>query len=283
MQNNNKQWTIIDIISWASLHFQEKGISNGRLEIEWFLCDVLACKRIDLYLRFEEILENDCLLKIKQLIKKRLLGEPFQHIINKGTFYGRDFFVNSDVLIPRPETELIITRLKKKKKFCSLLEIGTGSGCIAITCFLEGLCHNITATDVSKKALKIATKNARSYGAELIKFKLHDFLNQKINNRFDVVVSNPPYIEIEKYNLLPWGVKNFEPKIALTDYKDGLSFYHHFANTFHKIINSNGYLLLEINNRIKLNTILKIFHHKNLQTKVFQDLQKDNRVIEVYE
>ena len=278
-----KKWTILDVISWASIHFTEKKITNSRLEIEWLLCDVLNCQRIDLYLRFEETLNETNLSKTKQLIKKRLLGEPLQYIINKGTFYGRDFFVNSDVLIPRPETELIITILKNKKNLSSVLEVGTGSGCIAITCFLEGLCQNITATDISKKALKIATQNAQSYRAENIKFELHDFLNQKINDTFDVVLSNPPYIQIEKINTLPLEVKNFEPKIALTDYGDGLSFYRNFSNKFHNIINPKGCLIVEINSRIKLDEILSIFHNKNLKTKVFQDLQKDNRVIEVYE
>ena len=278
----NKDWTIIEIISWTTKYFQDNGIENGRLEVEWLLCHLLSCERIDLYLQFENKLNKNELNDLKNMITRRISGEPFQHIIEKGTFYGRDFFVNSNVLIPRPETELIIDRIKKKGSISSILDVGTGCGCIAITCVLEKLCNNIFAIDISKEALNIAKENAAHYNVTSIKFKLHDFLNDNLNKRFDIILSNPPYIELKQMKTLPINVKKFEPYIALTDYKDGLSFYHRFANSFNNITNKNGCLILEINNRIKLKKILDIFHDKNLQTNVFKDLQNDNRVVEIY-
>ena len=114
MYNKKKEWKIIDIINWTTEYFIDHGFSNGRREIEWFLCHLLKCKRIDLYLKFEYQLKIEELKLLKIMLKRRLSGEPFQHIIGLGAFYGRDFIVNSNVLIPRPETEIIIDILKKK-------------------------------------------------------------------------------------------------------------------------------------------------------------------------
>ena len=112
MTTTTKPWRIIDLINWGTDHFTEKGLKNSRREIEWFLCDVLDCERIDLYVRFEELMNENELEKLRSMVKRRITGEPFQHIIGKAPFYGRDFKVNQDVLVPRPETEIIIERLK---------------------------------------------------------------------------------------------------------------------------------------------------------------------------
>ena len=128
-----KIWRIIDLINWGTKYFKNKKINNARKEIEWFLCSILQCKRIDLYLRFEESLKPNQLLQLKKMINRRALGEPFQHIIGKAPFYGRDFKINKDVLVPRPETEVIIDILKKNSKVSNLLDVGTGSGILAET------------------------------------------------------------------------------------------------------------------------------------------------------
>ena len=279
----NKIWSIVELILWTEQYFKEKNITNAKLEVEWLLCHLLSCSRIDLYLKFDTSLNKNVLDQFKSLIQRRAIGEPFQHIIEKGTFFGRDFFVNSNVLIPRPETELIIERLKNKKSIRSLLDVGTGSGCIAITSFLEKLCNKITAIDISKEALQVAKKNAVLLNANSIKFKLHDFLKNNLNQKFDVIVSNPPYIELNQIQYLDTNIRKFEPHIALTDFQDGLSFYRKFAIEFHNLINKNGLLILEINNKINIKKILNIFNKKNLNVDIFKDLQNDNRVIEIYE
>ena len=282
MSIKSKKWKIIDIISWGNKYFNEKGFSNGRLEIEWFLCHLLNYNRIDLYLKFEQKITNEQLKALRSMIKRRLTGEPFQHIIEKGSFYGRDFIVNSNVLVPRPETELIINRLMKKDKSVDLLDVGTGSGCIAITCILENLSNNVYATDICLNALTIAKENAKIFGLNSIKFYQHDFLKQNFGRKFDVVVSNPPYIESDQMNTLPIEVRDYEPKIALTDNSDGLSFYRRFANIFFDLLKENGYLVLEIHVSKKVHKIKEIFNTAKLQVEFFKDLQNDYRVIEVF-
>ena len=129
----DKIWTTIDLIKWGEDYFVSKGISNAKLEVEWFLCHILNCQRIDLYVQFEQPLMKDELAQFKEMVRRRIEGEPFQHILGKADFYGRDFIVNKHVLIPRSETEMIIKLLKKRDAVESILEIGTGSGCIATT------------------------------------------------------------------------------------------------------------------------------------------------------
>ena len=123
MATITRPWRIIDLINWGTDRFAEKGISNARREMEWFLCDILDSQRIDLYIQFENLLNENNLIKLRQMVQRRLSGEPFQHILGKGSFYGRDFLVDNNVLIPRPETELLIERLKICGKADSLLDI----------------------------------------------------------------------------------------------------------------------------------------------------------------
>ena len=157
-----KVWRIIDIIQWAEGYFKEKNFENPRFEIEWFLCSLLDCNRIDIYLRFEEPLIKNQLEILHKWIKRRIKQEPLQYITNRCNFYGRDFTVNSSVLIPRPETErLIDIALDKIKKTDTpkIFEVGVGSGCIAITLGLERPDAEIHAIDISQKALKGANQN----------------------------------------------------------------------------------------------------------------------------
>ena len=124
MTTITKPWRIIDLINWGTDHFTGKGVENSRREMEWFLCDVLDCERIDLYVRFEEIMDEKELKGFRSMVKRRIGGEPFQHIIGKASFYGRDFIVNKNVLIPRPETEILIEQIKTNGKVNSLLSSG---------------------------------------------------------------------------------------------------------------------------------------------------------------
>ena len=277
-----KIWSIIDLINFGTKYFRDKKIYNARREIEWFLCEILKCKRIDLYLKFDNSLKPDQLLQLKTMIKRRVAGEPFQHILGKAPFYGRDFKVNTNVLIPRPETELIIDILKKNGPVVSnLLDVGTGSGCIAITCSMENLSDMIYATDISMDSIGVAKENIVNYKIKNVKVFSHDFFKNKFDLKFDVVVSNPPYIRIDDLETLQSEVKKFDPHIALTDGKDGLSFYQHFAKTFIDLVNPTGYLLLEIGGDNYKNSVKEIFSKANLHTTFFKDLQGNSRVVKV--
>jgi len=277
----DKIWTTIDLIKWGEDYFVSKGISNAKLEVEWFLCHILICQRIDLYVQFEQPLMKDELAQFKEMVRRRIEGEPFQHILGKADFYGRDFIVNKHVLIPRPETEMIIELLKKRDAVESILEIGTGSGCIAITMSLENLTTSIIATDVSKEALNVAKENTQKFGVENIGFKVHDFLQTGINSTFDIVISNPPYIGSDEMDGLQKEVHDYDPKIALTDNDDGLSFYRRFAELGTSLLNENGYMLLEFGGAHQVVAISEIFESHQFNVKFHNDLQGDPRIVEV--
>ena len=276
-----KIWTTMELIKWGEEYFISKNISNAKLEIEWFLCHILNCKRIDLYVQFEQPLVRNELAQFKKMVKRRITGEPFQYILGKGNFYGRDFIVNRDVLIPRPETEMIIELLKKQNSVESILEVGTGSGCIASTISLENLATSIIATDISRKALNTAIINATQLSAKNINFKIHDFLSTGINSKFDAVISNPPYISTTEMDGLQKEVQEYDPNIALTDNGDGLSFYRRFAELGSSILNRNGFMLLEFGGRHQLDAITNIFKSQKFNLKFHHDLQGDPRVVEV--
>ena len=166
------------------------------------------------------------------------------------------------MLIPRPETELIIQILKDKNKNGTFLEIGTGSGCISITLILENLTNNIIATDISKDALSIAKKNADNHNVKDIDFKIHNFLETNIHSTYDVIISNPPYIGISELENLQNEVKHYDPKIALTDNKDGLEFYRKFSEIGSALLNKNGLMLLELGGKHQVQAITEIFEKK---------------------
>ena len=281
MTTTTKLWRIIDLINWGADHFTTKGMDNARREMDWFLCDILKCERIDLYVRFEEVMDEGELEIFRTMVKRRIAGKPFQHIIGKAPFYSRDFIVNQKVLIPRPETEILIERMKTNGNVNSLLDIGTGTGCIAITTGLENWVENIFATDISQSALEIATENMRLHNLENIQFARHDFLSQNFKTKFDVVVSNPPYIAVNEMNSLQAEVRDYDPPSALTDNGDGLSFYHRFAEQFENLLTSDGYLLLEFGGNAQKGAVESIFQNVGLNTEFFKDLQNDWRVIEV--
>ena len=281
MTTNNKLWRIIDLINWGTNHFTSKGLNNARREMEWFLCDILACNRIDLYVRFEEIMSEREMEIFRKMVKRRISGEPFQHIIGKAPFFGRDFIVNQSVLIPRPETEILIKQIKNNGKVNSLLDIGTGTGCLAITAEIENLADNIFATDISESSIKIAKENMALHHVESIQFAHHDFLKQNFISKFDVVVSNPPYISINEMNTLQTDVKDYDPVSALTDYSDGLTFYRHFSEQFDNLLKVDGYLILEFGGNNQKEAVKSIFQNAGLNTEFFKDLQQDWRMVEV--
>ena len=276
-----KQWNIINLISWSKKFLNNNNISNARKEVEWMLCEILHCERIDLYLNYNKILNQSDLNKIKNMLKRRARGEPFQYIIGKSTFYGRDFFVNKAVLIPRPETEILIDRLKTKAKFVDLIDIGTGSGCLAITCAIEKIAENIFATDISEKALEVAKLNVDNYKLNNVQCAKHNILISNFKTKFDVVVSNPPYINQYEMVKLQNDILNHEPHLALTDGKDGLTFYKHFSNIFSSLIKPNGIMLLEISGPHQKGDIISLFPKTKYNLTFLKDLNGSLRAVEI--
>ena len=221
--------------------------------------------------------------KLEDVIHRLNNHEPLQYIFNEAWFYGRKFFVDNRVLIPRPETELLIDITKKhfsKTDAFSVLDIGTGSGCIAVTLALEFPKAKITATDVSPKALEVAKQNSKALNATL-NFVANDILSGfETNSKFDLIVSNPPYIaHSEKRTMLP-NVLQYEPHLALfASEADPLIFYRAIAKLAVKILNDGGWLMVEINERLG-NAVQDVFLTAGLSSiQIQQDIFAKDRVV----
>ena len=258
---------------------QDAGIDNAQKEIHWFLEKTTKFSQTNILLDDFNLNQLDR-SKLLNFVKRRTKHEPFQYIINCATFYGRDLYVNPNVLIPRPETETIINILKsEKKQYSNALDIGTGSGNLAITLSLENIAHNIVALDKSLKAIEIAKKNSAYYNISNIKFLNHDFILTSLNTTFDLIISNPPYISMKEYNQLDYTVKNNEPVDALTDFEDGLLFYKHIQTSLSNLLTKNGIVLLEIGLEKHINKINKIF--SNYSISWHKDFNGNIRVIKI--
>jgi len=284
-QNSKKEkiWRLIDILNWGKKYFKEKSFDNPRIEIEALLQHIIGCKKIDLYLQFENIVTPENLIILRDLIKRRVNREPMQYIIGSSEFYGRKFFVNQDVLIPRPETEKLIDvsiDILSKKENPIILDVGTGSGCIGITIALEIPFSSVIAIDISNSALSTAIKNADMYNLENIQFINLDIFSQDINHTADMLISNPPYISQEEIPGLMIDVKDFEPMAALTDNSDGLKFYRKFSDIIPQVVKKNGVTILEVGRGDHPERVKEIFSkagYGNIES--VRDLNKDTRVL----
>lgn len=250
---NEKIWTIKRLLEWARIYLSEKGIPDARLNAELMLCATLNYKnRLDLYLHFDKPLTQTELDKFKELLKRRLNREPIQYILGETEFMGLKFKVDRRVLIPRPETELLVESVidicNKFKKTVRILDIGTGSGNISVSLakFIEDV--KITAIDSSKNALEVARYNITRHNvAEKVELKfLNIFDSVPEDQIFDVIVSNPPYVCKNDYGSLAEEIKHYEPKYAITDKSNGLSFHRRIAEVSRKLFKDFGWLFLEI-------------------------------------
>lgn len=276
-------WTVKRIIEWGKNYLQEKNIDSPRLTMELLLCDVMNLQRIDLYLNHDKPLNQDELKLLRAYILRRAEREPVQYIIGHTEFYGHRFFVNPAVLIPRPETELLVQYAsefakKIKGENHTALDIGTGSGCIIISfakMFPQWKC---TAIDNSDKALVIAEKNAEALDIDSIAFHNADVFERPPQKRYSIVMSNPPYIAAKEIENLEPEIAKYEPKTALTDGDNGLTYYTYFATLFPKIIRPGGAFFCEIGYG-QSEDIQKIFADKNIQTTIEKDYAGIPRII----
>ena len=274
----NKEWQILDILNWSKEYFEKKNVDSPRLTIELILCKVLGLERVDLYTNFDKPLKQNELDLIKSMINQRVERIPLQYIFGQVEFYGFDFIVNSDVLIPRPETEeivdLIIKDTEKGQK--RILDIGTGSGCIALSLANVLKDSIINAIDYSLPALKVAKQNRVMLGVENVKLIHADILSTIPKQKYDIVVSNPPYISTNEMNELEKEL-TFEPEIALTDYSDGLEFYRRFVTIFKDILSTEGTFYLEINNNLS-EQIVNMFS-ADYKVELINDISDNPRIL----
>ena len=284
-KESKRDWSIIDLIKWGEGYFNKNNFDSPKQEIEWLLCDLLDYKRVDLYLNFEEIVPKNKLSTLNKWVKKRIKRMPLQYITGSTEFYGNKFFLNENVLIPRQETErLVDICLKSINKLSApkILEIGTGSGCISISIALIRSDAKILSIDISQNALKKAIKNSDYHQTRNISFVELDFLKELPKERFDIIISNPPYISSGEMKNIMTDVKDYEPEIALTDFMDGLQFYERLSIVAPKLLNQEGSLILEVGSKDHPDKVLKLFKSKGYNNiELFPDYNNDQRVLKV--
>ena len=278
-------WRVIDLIEWAESYFEKKSFEKPRAEIEWLLCSLLDCERLDLYLRYDEPLSKSQLETLRDWVKRRLTKEPLQYITGACEFYGREFIITPDVLIPRPETERLIdialTKLNTVKS-PKILDIGTGSGCIAITMAKERPDAKVVGVDNSIRALKIAERNSIHLEVTEYSFIEMNILKSTPKGMFDLLISNPPYISKKEIPELMKDVIGFEPESALTDYSDGLTFYKRFSEIAPKIVHNNSLLILEVGLKEHPQKVYDIFFDQGYTSiELIKDYNGDDRVMVV--
>jgi release factor glutamine methyltransferase len=288
---SQKKWNLIELLNTTADYLLEKEFEDARLNAELLLGYALGLTRVELYTNFDRPLTPDEIEKCRALLKRRLAHEPLQYILGETEFYSLPFKVSPESLIPRPETELLV---EKTIELCSakysdkediqILDVGTGSGCIAIAIAKNVENASITAVDISRDALKIAYGNAQAHEVD-ISFKELDALRPwptELLDNFDIVVSNPPYVNFSEYEQLQPEIKNYEPKISLLGGNDGLDFYRKFSNILPTLLKPSAYALFEIGER-QAASVKNIFTDSGFSgLQVYDDLAGKNRVIKMY-
>jgi len=252
-----KRWTIQELLNVAADLLREKDIEEPRLCAEVLLAYQLKKTRVELYLEFDRPLNEFELNGFRSLIRRRIKREPLQYITGYREFWSLDFLVNPSVLIPRPETEILIEEvLKLRKKNLlpqnlkpKILDLCTGCGVIAISLAKEMTLADIWASDISSKAINTANKNAKRHNVDSqIKFFQGDLWEpfQSFSNNFDIVISNPPYILTEMIQNLSPEIYLYEPKIAIDGHENGMYFIQRIIKESWRYLKPGGWLLMEM-------------------------------------
>lgn len=261
--------------------------NEAKTIVEWLFCDVLSyTNRISLYENLDQLLEEQNQKKISRKLKRLKQFVPIQYVLHKAWFMNIELWVSPSVLIPRPETEeLCYTIIKEMNMDCAnVLDLATGSGCIAIALKKAKPQWNIMATDISSTALKISQCNAKRYGLD-IHFFIDDLLNSSINENFspvDIIVSNPPYIPISEQSFMRLNVTKYEPSIALfVPNENPLIFYHAIAELAERYLKPKGYIYVEVHENRAIQT-QAVFESKHWKTQIYKDINEKPRYLKVY-
>ena len=285
-----KTWNILQVISTSVEFLKDKGINEARLNAELLLAHALGCKRVDLYRDFDKPLREAERNRYKALLRRRLAREPLQYIIGETEFMGLCFYVDRRVLVPRPDTEVLV---EKAIELCKsygdsgerikVLDIGTGCGNIALSIarFVEN--SIVTAIDISREALEVAKKNAEAFNvSERVVLKPIDLFEDSIfqdGDTFDLILSNPPYISTREFQCLYPEIRDYEPRLATCDESDGLKFFPRISEVGKRLLRRGGHLLIEVGfgQPEEVEDILARDGYSEI--KVFEDLSGIERVV----
>ena len=272
---------IIELINIGSKLLKEKNIRSHILDSEILLSKTLNKSREDILINLEEKINEKDILKYKNYIDRRIKNEPIAYILEEKEFWSKKFKVNKNTLIPRPETELLVNKLSEifKEKKMSILDIGTGSGCIILSLLDELKSSTGIGIDISKEAVSIAKIN----GLRLNLLNRVKFLNKSVssifNKKFDLIVSNPPYIDSKDMKNLSEDIRRYEPRLALDGGNDGLDLIKKVIYKSKSILKTKGTLALEIGNE-QIKKVSKIlFDNKFRIQNVIKDYKNNIRCI----
>jgi release factor glutamine methyltransferase len=280
--------TCLEILNKAVDRFRSEGIDRPRTNAELLLGAVLNFRKIDLYLNRDRILTPEEMDKFDRFVRERFSGKPVQYIIGSTEFFGLEFKVNPSVLIPRPETETLVEVVLEKLKGIDqpkIVDIGTGSGAIAISLAKNLASSFIYATDISPNALETAKKNAKKHGVEdRIDFLCGDLFEplagRNLEGKIDCIVSNPPYVSQAEFENLPKEVRDFEPIVALKTVEEGTSFHRKIIEGSFDFLTPQAIFALEIGLDQASKVADLILSHKRFeQVEIKKDLGGIDRIV----
>jgi release factor glutamine methyltransferase len=286
MPKDEKVWSVLSMLEWATDYFEKKNIPHPRLSIEWLLADTLELRRLDLYLKYDRPLSSGELDELRLKIKRRSRHEPLQYITGFTEFMNCRIDVNPSVLIPRVETEQLVEIILNEHKHLAdqplkVLDIGTGSGCIPIAIARAMPGWHCTGIDSSKDALVTEEENANKNGVA-VQFIREDLFNLAGENalsgyRFDLIISNPPYILPGEVEMLAKEVIRFEPRNALV-HEDPVTIYNRIGEFASRSLNASGRLYVECNDALagQISRELQQWFHK---VEILIDYDKKERFI----
>ena len=278
----SRTWTIRDVLDWATQDFAGRGIASPRLDAELLVAKALETDRVGLYLDLNRPLVDQERSAIRPLVARRREREPVAYILGHRDFYGRRFKVTPDVLIPRPDTETLVDHALEcipEDAACRVLDVGTGSGAIAVTIAAERPLAIVTATDISEAALKVASENAKQLEvANRIRFEHANLLSGV--EQYDVIVSNPPYIAQSEMAALQAEIREHEPIAALEAGEDGLDVVRALLSASEPATASGAQMLIEIGATQAVSVVAFAAEHTAWQpVAVYPDLNRIERVV----
>ena len=274
----------LEVIKFGSNLLKEKKISSFILDSEILLSKTLMQTREDILINLDQKINTKSILVFKEYLQRRSNNEPMAYILGEKEFWSKKFYVNKSTLIPRPETELLVDKILKiyNEKKISILDIGTGSGCIIISILSSLKNSNGIGIDISKNAILTAKRNALKYKVnKRVKF-LNKSFKDIFSKKFDLIVSNPPYIDTKDIKNLSDDIKRYEPRIALDGGNDGLDLIKKIIYKSKNILKLNGMLALEIGNE-QIKIVSKILIDNNFRIKHFiKDYKTNVRCVFAY-
>jgi len=248
--STSRSWKLLEILEETSRFFTDRGIPDARLQAELLLADLLGLKRLDLYLQFDRPLHAEEVDRYRSYVRQRVKRVPLQYIVGTAAFRYLELSVTSDVLIPRPETEILVDIALEKLADLSAphcLDLCCGSGAIALSLVHEHAEAFVTGSDLSQSAIAVSAANAQKWALEeRVEWLCGDLFTTVADRQFHLISSNPPYIRQADIATLEPEVRDHEPHLALDGGGDGLAFYRQICNSAADFLFPNGYLLLEV-------------------------------------